>query len=55
MMKKRIRIAALVLTVAAVALGCSAQADQTTDKLKSTLQSRLGNDVEIKGVSKSPI
>ncbi|QYD70798.1 DsbC family protein [Paraburkholderia edwinii] len=54
-MKKRIRIAALVLTVAAVALGCSAQADQTTDKLKSTLQSRLGSDVEIKGVSKSPI
>jgi thiol:disulfide interchange protein DsbC len=55
MMKKRIRIAALALTVAAVTLGCSAQADQTTDKLKSALQSRLGSDVEIKGVTKSPI
>ncbi|CAB3759712.1 DsbC family protein [Paraburkholderia humisilvae] len=54
-MKKRIRIAALALTIAAVTLGCSAQADQTTDKLKSTLQSRLGADVTIKGVSKSPI
>jgi thiol:disulfide interchange protein DsbC len=53
-MKRRIRIAALALAVAAAALGCSAQADQTTDKLKTALQARLG-DVEIKSVSKSPI
>ncbi len=53
-MKKRIRIAALALAVAAATLGCSAQADQTTDKLKSTLQGRLG-DVTIKSVVKSPI
>ena len=36
-MQKRNRIAALVLAVAATALGCSAQADQTTDRLKATL------------------
>ncbi len=53
-MKKRTRIAALALAVAAVALGCSAQADQTTDMLKATLQPRLG-DATIKSVSKSPI
>jgi len=44
----------LALAVAAVALGCSAQTNQTTDKLKSTLQSRLG-EVTIKSVSKAPI
>ncbi|PXW16894.1 DsbC family protein [Paraburkholderia caballeronis] len=55
-MQKRIRgIAALVLAVAAAALGCSAQADQTTDRLKATLQSRLGSDASIKGIAKSPI
>src|ERR1700754_3493867 len=53
-MKKRIRIAALALAVAAAALGCSAQADQATDKLKATLQTRLG-DVTIKSIGKSPI
>jgi thiol:disulfide interchange protein DsbC len=53
-MKKRIRIAALALAVAAVTLGCSAQADQTTDKLKATLQSRL-SEATIKSVTKSPI
>lgn len=54
-MQKRIRIAALVLAVAATALGCSAQADQTTDRLKATLQQRLGADASIKGITKSPI
>jgi thiol:disulfide interchange protein DsbC len=53
-MKKPIRIAVIALAVAAAALGCTAQADQTTDKLKATLQTRLG-DVDIKSVSKSPI
>jgi thiol:disulfide interchange protein DsbC len=54
-MHKRIRIAALALAVAATALGCSAQADQTTDRLKATLQQRLGADAQIKGIAKSPI
>ncbi len=53
-MQKRIRIATLALAVVVAALGCSAQADQTTDKLKATLQPRLG-DATIKSVSKSPI
>jgi thiol:disulfide interchange protein DsbC len=53
-MNKRIRIAALAFAVAAVTLGCSAQADQTTDKLKATLQSRL-SEATIKSVTKSPI
>jgi thiol:disulfide interchange protein DsbC len=53
-MNKRIRIAALAMAVAAVTLGCSAQADQTTDKLKATLQSRL-SEATIKSVTKSPI
>ncbi|KAF1051222.1 MAG: putative thiol:disulfide interchange protein DsbC [Burkholderia gladioli] len=52
-MKTTVRIAALLLATAAT-LGCTAQADQTTDKLKATLQSRLG-DATIKGVAKSPI
>ena len=54
-MQKRIRIAALALAVAATALGCSAQADQTTDRLKTTLQARLGADATIRGIAKSPI
>ena len=54
-MKKTIRIASLVLAVAAATLGCTAQADQTTDKLKATLQARLGSDAPIKSVSKSPV
>ena len=53
-MKKPIRIVALVLAVAAATLGCTAQADQTTDKLKAALQTRLA-DATIKSVEKSPI
>jgi thiol:disulfide interchange protein DsbC len=54
-MKKHIRLAALTLAIAVVTLGCSAQADQVTDKLKATVQSRLGDDATVKSVSKSPI
>jgi thiol:disulfide interchange protein DsbC len=54
-MQKRIRIAALVLAAAATVLGCSAKADQATDKLKATLQARLGSDADIKGITKSPV
>src|ERR1700722_14305737 len=54
-MKKHFRIAALALTVDIATLGCSAQADQVTDKLKTTLQARLGDDATIKRISKSPI
>lgn len=53
-MNKPLRIAVLVLATVAATLGCTAQADQTTDKLKATLQARLG-DVTIKGIAKSPI
>ncbi|WP_070107765.1 DsbC family protein [Burkholderia plantarii] len=53
-MKTIVRIAALVLVTAAATLGCTAQADQTTDKLKATLQARLG-DATVKGIAKSPI
>ncbi len=54
-MKTTVRIAALVLATAAATLGCTAQADQTTDKLKITLQTRLGSDASIKSIAKSPI
>ncbi|TKC90878.1 DsbC family protein [Trinickia terrae] len=54
-MKKIVRIAVTALAVAAATLGCSAQADQVTDKLKATLQSRLGDDAPIKSITKSPI
>ncbi|RQN33863.1 DsbC family protein [Paraburkholderia tropica] len=55
-MQKRIRIAALVLAAVASVLGCSAQADQTTDKIKTALQSRLGIDSgDIKGITKAPV
>ena len=54
-MKKTIRIASLALAVTMATLGCTAQADQTTDKLKATLQARLGSDAPIKSVSKSPV
>ncbi|WP_322059219.1 DsbC family protein [Paraburkholderia sp. J63] len=55
-MQKRIRIAAIVLAAAASVLGCSAQADQTTDKIKAALQSRLGVDgSDIKGITKAPM
>ncbi|WP_153099289.1 DsbC family protein [Paraburkholderia hayleyella] len=53
-MIKAIRIVALAVAVATITLGCTAHADQTTDKLKTTLQARLG-DVSIKSVVKSPI
>lgn len=54
-MQKHFRIAALVLAAAASVLGCQARADQTTDKLKATLQARLGMDASIKGITKSPV
>jgi thiol:disulfide interchange protein DsbC len=54
-MQKRIRIAAFVLAAAATLLGCQAEADQVTDKLKATLQARLGSDADIKGITKSPV
>src|ERR1700679_3931724 len=53
-MKKTFRMVAAALAIAAVTIGCSSQADQTTDKLKATLQTRLA-DVTIKSVTKSPI
>lgn len=53
-MHKAMRIAAAAALTAAVALGCTAHADQTTDKLKSTLQARLP-EVQIKSISKAPI
>ena len=40
--------------IAAMALGCSAHADQTTDKLKTTLQARLP-DLQIKSITKAPV
>ena len=49
-----LRHAAFAALVAALTLGGSAHADQTTDKLKATLQARLPN-VEIKGIEKAPI
>jgi thiol:disulfide interchange protein DsbC len=54
-MKKITRIASLALAVAMATLGCTAQADPTTDKLKATLQARLGSDATIKSVAKSPV
>lgn len=49
-----LRSAASAGLIAAMALGCSARADQTTDKLKATLQARLP-DVEIKSITKAPV
>ncbi|KAF1028585.1 MAG: putative thiol:disulfide interchange protein DsbC [Burkholderia plantarii] len=54
-MKTMIRIATLLVAAAAATLGCTAQADQTTDKLKATLQARLGADAAVKSIAKSPI
>ncbi|SAK95024.1 protein-disulfide isomerase-like protein [Caballeronia temeraria] len=55
-MKTTFRFA--LATAAALAVtfgvGCSAQADQTTDKIKSTLESRMG-DATIKSIEKTPI
>ncbi|SAL59361.1 protein-disulfide isomerase-like protein [Caballeronia terrestris] len=55
-MKNTLRsaVVAAAMLGAIFGIGCSAQADQTTDKLKSTLQSRMG-DATIKSVEKSPI
>jgi len=54
-MKNSLRSAAVAAAMlgAIFGIGCSAQADQTTDKLKSTLQERMG-DATIKSVEKSP-
>lgn len=49
-----LRRAASAVFIAATALGCSAHADQTTDKLKATLQARLP-DVQIKSIVKAPV
>lgn len=48
------RIAAVAVLAAAATLGCTARADQTTDKLKAALQSRLP-EIKIKSISKAPI
>ncbi|WP_206951021.1 DsbC family protein [Trinickia acidisoli] len=53
-MRNVMRIAAAAALAAVVALGCTAHADQTTDKLKATLQARLP-ELQIKGISKAPI
>jgi thiol:disulfide interchange protein DsbC len=55
-MKRTFRFALASITALAVTLGlgCSAQADQTTDKLKAALQSHLG-DATIKSIDKTPI
>jgi thiol:disulfide interchange protein DsbC len=55
-MKSTIRLALASVTALAVTLGlgCSAQADQTTDKLKSALEARMG-DAKIKSIDKTPI
>ncbi|MFM0139966.1 DsbC family protein [Caballeronia grimmiae] len=55
-MKTTLRLSLATATTLAVTLGlgCSAQADQTTDKLKSTLESRMG-DATIKSIDKTPI
>jgi thiol:disulfide interchange protein DsbC len=55
-MKPTLRFALASVTALAVTLGlgCSAQADQTTDKLKSTLEARMG-DATIKSIDKTPI
>ena len=55
-MKTTLRLALATAAALAVTLGvgCSAQADQTTDKLKSALESRMG-DATIKSIEKTPI
>jgi thiol:disulfide interchange protein DsbC len=50
----RTAFAAIVTAGAIFGIGVAAQADQITDKLKATLQSRVG-DADIKSVTKSPI
>ena len=55
-MKTTLRIALATATTLAVTLGvgCTAQADQTTDKIKSTLEARMG-DATIKSIERTPI
>ena len=55
-MKTTFRFALATAAALAVTLGigCSAQADQTTDKIKSTLESRMG-DATIKSIEKTPV
>jgi thiol:disulfide interchange protein DsbC len=56
-MKMILRAATVVLaalTLAGVFAG-SARADQATDKLKATLQNRLGGDADIKSITKAPV
>lgn len=55
-MKRTLRtaLAAAAALAVTLGLGCTAQADQTTDKIKSTLESRMG-DANIKSVDKTPI
>lgn len=54
-MKMRIRHWAFALAAATTLLGGVAHADPVTDKLKATLEARLGSDAQIKGIAKSPI
>lgn len=53
-MKTVMRLAAAAAVASALTLGCSARADQATDKLKTTLQARLP-ELLIKSITKSPI
>ena len=55
-MKTTFRIALATAAALAVTLGmgCSAQADQTTDKIKAALESRMG-DATIKSIEKTPV
>lgn len=56
-MKSQLRRALPMLAMAALAMLplTRAQADATTDKIKETLKSRLGGDIEIRDVLKTPI
>lgn len=49
-------LTAIVGTLAVATLGCYvAYAEQSTDKVKTALEKRLGTDATIKGVAKTPI
>ncbi|MCE4543693.1 MULTISPECIES: DsbC family protein [Caballeronia] len=50
----RFALATAAAFAVTLGLGCSAQADQTTDKLKSTLESRMG-DATVKSIQKTEI
>jgi thiol:disulfide interchange protein DsbC len=53
-MKTKFRFAIAAALAAMLGIGCSAQADQTTDKLKQALEARVG-DATIKSIEKTPI